>query len=773
MTSDFQSSLTFLRSLYPSGPWMLTAISVDKKSIDARTFTPGEEEEVIAWLTLHKQKNLYYSVNQPIQDAYEKRKLSKTDIHSVHFLHVDLDPRAGEDVEEEQARILKQLSEYRTPPSDIVFSGGGYNAIWRLSRPIPIADQSPSEEETVSRAVDVERRNWQFELDFNTPDHCRDISRILRLPGTINRPDAKKVAKGRIPALARVYSSDPSRIYDYEDFMATPVVATNIPQSAEKITQNVQRVEDLDQVRPEIPEKLKVVIIQGFDPEEKSHAGDRSAPLFFVCCELVRCGVPDEVILGIITDSRFLISASVLDKGSGVMRYALRQVARARDKAFHPKLAEMNEKYAFIMDFGGKPRIMWDDDGEQRFLSPSGFCIGVDNHKITISHGGKEKDVGIGKWWMSQKRRRTYSSVVYEPGQELIGKFNLDTGFGYRPVFGDKHERYLEHMFSNICYESQENYDYLIKWMARVVQQPRTQSESAVVLQGIRGTGKTLFVESFGRLFGKHWITVADNRHLTGNFNAHLGQCVFVHADEAWRGRDIRHEGVLKTLITGPYLNIEFKGVDIQTRPNYIHLMMSSNERDAVPAGDHERRFFMLNVGERNKQQTEYFAKIISDLKSGGYENLLHHLMSIDLSDFNVRVVPHTIGLQKAQEYNLSDDREWLLEKLISGDWLDGQTSWEGPVEKKHLHADYMKHATDVKTRKPRGHRAFHTFIMEELPGTISKQLSSGTRPWVFMFPSLTECRRLFDKSRGWNYPWPSVAERIGDVIQFPGKTFE
>src|SRR5215216_1603592 len=100
MTPDYQVSLDFVRWLYPSGPWMLTAISVDKKSIDARTFVPGEEDELLAWLRSHDKRNLYYAVNAPVHQAFSKKKLSKTEIASVGFLHVDVDPRVGESVEE-------------------------------------------------------------------------------------------------------------------------------------------------------------------------------------------------------------------------------------------------------------------------------------------------------------------------------------------------------------------------------------------------------------------------------------------------------------------------------------------------------------------------------------------------------------------------------------------------------------------------------------------------------------------------------------------------
>lgn len=35
-------------------------------------------------------------------------------------------------------------------------------------------------------------------------DNCHNVDRLLRLPGTINMPNAKKRAAGRVPTLARI-----------------------------------------------------------------------------------------------------------------------------------------------------------------------------------------------------------------------------------------------------------------------------------------------------------------------------------------------------------------------------------------------------------------------------------------------------------------------------------------------------------------------------------------------------------------------------------------
>lgn len=368
MSPDYGQSLEFLRLIYPDGPWMLTAISVDKKSIEARTFDQDEHDDVLAWLNLHAHKNLYYSVNEPVQAAREKKKLLKTDVRRAHFLHVDVDPRIKDKddprtdeewLAAEQERILHQLSSYKPEPTVVVFSGGGYNALWRLDAPFAIAEGSASEEESLARAIDLERRNWQLELDFATPDHCRDVSRILRLPGTINRPNKEKIAKGRVPALSCLIHNT-EQAYALSVFKATPKVASpggvKAPQSVNFA--NLPRSQ-LD--RLEVGEEVKRIIAAGFDENNPKRWNSRSDALYYVCCELVRCGLSDELILGIITDRRFGISASVLDKGSGMRRYAQRQVKRARNKveaeASSPPLTDAGNAELFATAY--QERLRW------------------------------------------------------------------------------------------------------------------------------------------------------------------------------------------------------------------------------------------------------------------------------------------------------------------------------------------------------------------------------------------------------------------------------
>ena len=749
----------FLLWLYPTGPWTLTAISVSKKEIASDTC--NTIESAMSFVEDHAKFNLYYSVNQPTREASGKKKFGKTDIEVVHFLHVDVDPRAGADIAAEQDRILTQILAYRTPPSAIIFSGGGYNALWRLTDPVQLTASTP--EEHIRNAIEVERRNWQFELDFSTPDHCRDISRILRLPGTINWPSAEKVAKGRTPALAVIHATS-DVTYPIAHFMATPVAPVNATTSATKVSQDLKRIESIDEL--EVPEKLKKVIVQGFDPDDRAVVKSRSEWLFYACCEMVRCNVPDEVIHGVITDSRFSISESVLDKGSGITRYALRQISRARDASIHPRLLEMNDKFAVVENYGNRCVVMRETgDGQLSFQGPREFFSArASSHIITKDAKGREVLQSDGKWWFHQARRRQYERVVFDPSGDSPGSYNTFRGFAVQPADGVKHQGFLHHVRANICAGVQEYSDYLIRWMARVVQQPKTQSEVAIVLVSReRGTGKSFFCRQFLDLFGSHGAVVDNMDHLIGRFNSHLADKILVVAEEAYHAYDRRNESVLKELITGKRRAIERKGYDVFWGENYAHLMMTSNNERVVPAGDHERRFLVLRVGTDKTQDSAYFGRIAEDMDAGGRANLMHHLLSVDLSDFDVRSVPKTQALVEQQMLNLSREHEWLLDKLHIGIWLNARPTvrWEGPVVKSLLYEDYQEYMRQ-RNQFVMSVRVWHDWFLKQIPSARSTQLGENhaveggsVRPMAFLFPPLTACRKDFQRARNWpTFQW-------------------
>ncbi|KAA0214582.1 MAG: hypothetical protein DWB43_10720 [Lautropia sp.] len=326
----------FLNTFRPGGPWLLVAIHPDKKGSPlAVSFQDAAQAET--WATKrNKTHNIYFSIN-PAAKALNK-KPTKADIARLEWLHVDLDPRAGEDFEQERQRI-KSLLNGGMPkdipaPSLVIDSGGGYWGLWRLAEPLDLNGDP-------DKIVQAEAFNVELANRLGG-DHCFNIDRIARLPGLTNWPDAKKRAKGREPREAEVYSRTDAA-YPLTAFKAAPPKAeainggtppasrtapkatgTGIPTAVG--TEELRAWADANEKR--LDDYPLALIATG---DASDFGNDRSAMVFKVCCDLVRAGVPDEMIVGVLLDRNNPVSAHVLEQKGDTRKYAWRQVLRARE----------------------------------------------------------------------------------------------------------------------------------------------------------------------------------------------------------------------------------------------------------------------------------------------------------------------------------------------------------------------------------------------------------------------------------------------------------
>jgi len=780
---NYDESVDFLRR-WPNALWVLTAIEPTKKrGITTATFQgSSEESEAREWLEKYGAKrNVYFHVNPTLTPLSKKAKIQ--DMAAMVCLHVDVDPRAGEDVAQEQARILSvfkdNLPPGQLPPSCVIFSGGGYQGFWLLKEGIRLDGD-------VDRCEAAKLYNLEVERAFEG-DSCHNVDRIMRLPGTVNRPNEVKRKKGRKPALAKVmWWTD--AVYDLKDF--TPAVRVQPKTAGAKgfasqgvtghraqVSGNVARLGSLDELPKAVNDETKQIIQVGHDPKQPNKQGSRSEWLWAAVCELVRCKVADDVIYSVITDPRFGISASVLghETPDG---YARRQIERGHEFAINPKLRDMNDEYALIKNVGGRCRIVSEVEGADGrtsllFQGRSDFLLWANNDRVTyLNAAGNPVSQKLGDWWLLNKNRRQYRGIVFDPSVDgnVGGLYNQWKGFAY-PAIAGSCELFLDHLRDNVCDGNADHYAYLMGWMATAVQKPAQQGHTAVVMRGTQGTGKSFFAKTFGRLFGQHFLQVSDPKHLIGSFNAHLRDCLVLFGDEAFYAGDKKHESVLKMLVTEDTMTIEAKGVDAHTARNFIKLIMASNESWVVPAGHHERRYFVLDVNPARQQDNAYFGAIQAELDDGGMEALLHTLRTWDLSEFRIRDLPQTKGLQEQKVLSFDGLQSWWFEKLQHGDILHNQPGWPKEIASVVLNEDYYGFARTANVRATVTPQAIGAFLKKCMPAgwaspiqartrilytTASGETRESARPYVRKLPGLTVCRQRWDEVFG-QQEWEEV----------------
>jgi hypothetical protein len=300
----------------------LTSIIPDGKTLTAK-FTDYAGAERWALEQNAAGKNVYFSVNSTTQPI--KSKATKADIARVEFFHVDLDPRAGEDFAAERERIRKRLNgslaaDGIPSPSLVIDSGGGMQAFWRLADPIEIKGDP-------AKIAEAERYNIELANRLGG-DHCHDVSRIMRLPGTKNWPDKKKRSKGREPADAEVYAWPAADPYPLSAFTPASNVTSpshtstsrNAPRSMQErrpVPRGPYGATELQAWATEhgkqLPDSALAALVHGRDADPDKYPSGSEAT-WAVCCGLARAGVPDELIV-----------AAILDRNNGGAAHVLRQ----------------------------------------------------------------------------------------------------------------------------------------------------------------------------------------------------------------------------------------------------------------------------------------------------------------------------------------------------------------------------------------------------------------------------------------------------------------
>ena len=382
-------------------------------------------------------------------------------------------------------------------------------------------------------------------------------------------------------------------------------------------------------------------------------------------------------------------------------------------------------------------------------------------------------------WYEHTHRRQYLGGVVFAPGGTVPpDKYNLWQGFSVVAKAGNW-TLLRAHLQDVICSGNPEHFEYLVNWIARMVQRPGEQGEVAVVLRGGRGAGKGTLGNALAKIVGQHSVYLTNSKHLTGNFNAHLRDAVFVFADEAFFAGDRAHESVLKGLITDPFLTVEAKHQNAVTARNMTHILMASNEKWVVPAGEDERRFFVLDVSEKHKQEKEYFDALYSEMNSGGLQAMLYDLLNRDLSEFDVRKVPKTQGLADQKLRSLRGVESWLLDCLREG--AIGHGGWaenELVISRRTAYDDYVAASKRSKEYAPSNKGLWSKTIrevlgncvkdqrprkrMSRLPGLSDVKPSAGSEAMMcrereFVFTAISECRAAFERYIGAKIDWEEV----------------
>jgi hypothetical protein len=349
------------------------------------------------------------------------------------------------------------------------------------------------------------------------------------------------------------------------------------------------------------------------------------------------------------------------------------------------------------------------------------------------------------------------------------GKLNLWRGWAVQPAPGDW-SLMRRHIYEVLASGNPAHGDYMLRFCAWSVQNPGKPAEVALVLKGMKGTGKGTLGNTMVRIAGQHGVHISSAEHLAGRFNAHLRDAVFLFADEAYWPGDKSAEGNLKRLVTEPDLFIEAKFKDGLRADNCLHIIMATNDDWVVPASEGERRYAVFEVSDQQMQKANWFEPLYRQMENGGYEAMLHDLLHMDLGDWHPRKnIPQTDALRDQQLRSLKPVDRWLVSLLEDGE-LPGRDprlfaqSWAKPDYSGYNPRDGLFDLAYANV--PSLQRIDPQVLAAELKkmGAIGVRVGAKRRVG-WKFPQLSDCRAWWEsRYPDWKWREPELDEWIVDA---------
>lgn len=267
--------------------------------------------------------------------------------------------------------------------------------------------------------------------------------------------------------------------------------------------------------------------------------------------------------------------------------------------------------------------------------------------------------------WIGSRECRIIDSVVfnpyYPPGFSILNSsrkriYNRWTNFSpeifvsINPSEESEAEfalcTILFHLKEVICRNEETIYEFVLEWIASIVQKPWEKQKTVPVCCGQQGAGKSIWWENFSKIFGLHGLVCPTADLITHKFFADLSNKVFVVVNET-NFEDRRERNNLKNQITSDFRKSEKKYENVRMEKDFVSMVWTSNEiNNSFPAEKGSNRRYLCVQSDPSRAEDEtYFTRLVDAFNSQnslGLRALFRFLNTRILGSIDLRKTPHT-----------------------------------------------------------------------------------------------------------------------------------
>ena len=267
--------------------------------------------------------------------------------------------------------------------------------------------------------------------------------------------------------------------------------------------------------------------------------------------------------------------------------------------------------------------------------------------------------------WLSHPAARTAHRIDFDPrplaataAGENAQVFNLFRGLKVkRNSGGDANaaQPIIDHIVDIWCKGDIVCADYLMDWMAHLVQRPHVKMVVTPVLKGGQGAGKGIIVQLLSKVLGEeHYIQCTNLDSITGKFQEERCKTnLLTFLDECTFSGNKKESSILKGLLSEPMKRWEAKFLAPLRVKSFSNYIVASNYEQIVFVEEQDRRWFCLEVdsrfaGSQTPESKEHFKRILAVTP----KDFGAFLYARNLSNFEPRNMPASRYMQHQKTIN-------------------------------------------------------------------------------------------------------------------------
>jgi hypothetical protein len=428
-------------------------------------------------------------------------------------------------------------------------------------------------------------------------------------------------------------------------------------------------------------------------------------------------------------------------------------------------LANIQSKYA-ILDLSGEIRIV-DKDKIAQVMSGNAKELSFYRRtegQILISRELENLPFPVNKKieynnFIDNPNTHVYDEVAFSPKATPPRVLNFWVDPPIKPIEGDWFV-IQEFLHTVICNNSVTLNDYLIRYLAHMLQKPHEKPGIMIVFLSGQGCGKGTFYKLISRIWSRTTLQVCDINEVIGQFNAALERNYVVCMDEALFAGDKKSLDKLKSLITEPTCRIEQKHQPSRTIDSYHRCFAASNHDHFAHVDKDDRRFVFVRLSSVHKQDQVYFDAVNDALDDDAViAAMMHDLMNLDLTGFNIRKRPQTEEHLNQRLQSLGGFERYWYEVLQSG-MFDGYQQWDVPQFRSTqiLIDKFKEYDKNAGRYNPIQQQQISSTLKAICPSAVaSRKKISNKQERGYELPNIDVARKDFEMMLGTSVNWDEL----------------